>query len=140
MEKTTRLRRYMTAIPYTVEPRTSVRVALELMRRHGIRHLPVEDANRLTGILSDWDIICRSHFEKALDLPVSELMTRDPFRIAHDASIEDAIKLMSREGVGCILVIGQDGQVSGIFTEKDAVRAFADQERNSPQFQEHMLS
>jgi acetoin utilization protein AcuB len=47
---------YMTPGPYMVGPYEPLPKAHELMREHGLRHLPVMDQGALVGILSDRDL------------------------------------------------------------------------------------
>lgn len=47
----------MTAPPVTVEPDTDVIVALSLMTRRRIRHLPVVEGERMTGFVSIGDLV-----------------------------------------------------------------------------------
>lgn len=119
--------RYMTAIPYTIDPDMSGHVALEMMRRHGVRHLPVESEDKIVGILSDWDMVAASSsgtMERVLDRKVGELMTGDPVTVSRNSSLDHVIALMDRDGIGSVLITDH-GQIIGIFTEKDAIHAFA---------------
>ena len=45
----------------------------------------------------------------------------DVLQIAADASVFDAVKQMVEVGVGSLLVVG-DGEIAGIFTERDYLR------------------
>jgi len=53
---------------------------------------------------------------------VSELVRRAPITVTPLATVEEAIKLMHREGVGSVVVVSPEGKVLGIFTERDLVR------------------
>lgn len=46
----------MTPFPYSVDANASVDKALQFMRQHKIRHLPVTEDGVLAGIVSDRDI------------------------------------------------------------------------------------
>jgi CBS domain-containing protein len=52
---------------------------------------------------------------------VSRLATTPPLQVSPDKSVGDAVALMRRDGVGCILVC-QAGRLEGIFTERDLMR------------------
>lgn len=47
---------WMTADPVTVGPGETLKMAHELMRAHGIRHLPVIAKGRLVGTITDRDL------------------------------------------------------------------------------------
>ena len=75
----------------TIEPATPLRDARALMRRRGIRHLPVVDHHRLMGMLAERDIeradvssipeIARHDWAAAVaGLVVADVMARDPLR------------------------------------------------------------
>ena len=51
-----RVKRVMTAFPYSIKPGAPLPQAIEFMREHAIRHLPVVDADEVVGMLSDRDI------------------------------------------------------------------------------------
>jgi CBS domain-containing protein len=50
MKQIPQVQKYMTAMSHTVGKDISMDIALELMRTHRIRHLPVQDAGKLVGI------------------------------------------------------------------------------------------
>lgn len=53
---------------------------------------------------------------------VSELVRRAPIMVTPLATVEEAVRLMHREGVGSVVVVSPEGKVLGIFTERDLVR------------------
>lgn len=56
-------------------------------------------------------------------------MVENPYTIAHDASIEDAEKLMDLHGVGGLVVIGGDQRLVGLVTRRDILLAPEDLHR-----------
>jgi acetoin utilization protein AcuB len=118
------IRAFMTASPHTIGIDQPLRVALELMNAHRIRHLPVLQDGELVGLLSKRDL------EVALALPgvdaarvaVEEAMTPDPFAISPDTSLEWIAMEMAEHKYGSTVVV--DGKkVVGVFTTVDALRA-----------------
>jgi len=54
--------------------------------------------------------------------PIRALSTlKEPVWVAATASIRDAVQVMNRRGVGCVLVV-EDERLVGIFTERDVLR------------------
>lgn len=47
---------------------------------------------------------------------------RPTVSVGPDATVEQAIELMQARRVGCLLVIGSDDELAGIFTERDVLR------------------
>jgi len=52
---------------------------------------------------------------------VERLQPAPPLCLGHDAPVRDAVELMRRHRVGCVLVC-QGGRLLGIFTERDLLR------------------
>jgi CBS domain-containing protein len=61
---TTRVEEVMTLEPFTVNPQESPETCMLLMRRHGFRHLPVCDGQRLVGVISVRDLMLHDINEK----------------------------------------------------------------------------
>jgi acetoin utilization protein AcuB len=116
---------YMVTSPYSVQTGTIVQEAVELMKEHGIRHLPVKEGDRLVGIFSDRDIMSASFIDDALKGPVENIMVHNPRSFRDDTPLEEVIRAMDEEGIGSAIVIDSQRAIVGIFTEKDAIRAFA---------------
>ena len=47
-----------------------------------------------------------------------------------DATVADAVHLMNRQNIGAVLVLDPDGQLLGIFTERDVLRRVIDEHRD----------
>jgi CBS domain-containing protein len=56
-----------------------------------------------------------------LDTPVSELMASNPLVVDADATVVSAVNAMNENHTGCVLV-QRNGQLVGIFTERDVLR------------------
>lgn len=116
----------MTYVPYTIGEDRPLKVAMDLMRKLQVRHLPVLKGSRLVGILSERDISLvlglNDDPEKIL---VEEAYTPDPYTTRPDAALADVAKEMSRHKYGSALVV-ENGKLVGIFTETDAYRALAE--------------
>ena len=92
--------------PITVEPDQKVRDALEVMRRHGISGLPVTKGGKLVGILTNRDL----RFERRLDIPVSEVMTKREklITVKEGIGIEELKRRIAR-GEGLYLLTKPEG-------------------------------
>lgn len=56
----------------------------------------------------------------------SPLVRRYPITVDRHVSVAEATRIMRRHGVGSLPVVDELGQVEGIFTESDIVKAVAD--------------
>ncbi|MFQ5724402.1 MAG: cyclic nucleotide-binding/CBS domain-containing protein, partial [Terriglobia bacterium] len=68
----TKVAEVMTAKPVVVDVRESCQTCLKIMKRAGVRHLPVVDADRLVGLLSLRDLLQVDLEEKAEELKLLE--------------------------------------------------------------------
>src|SRR3984893_16161963 len=95
----------------TTEPATPLRDARALMRRRGIRHLPVIDGYRLVGMLAERDIeradvssipeIARHDWAVAVaGLVVADVMARDPLALHPETPVTEAGRLARRRRGG----------------------------------------
>jgi IMP dehydrogenase len=107
--------------PVTIAPGMSVREVLELTRRHRISGLPVLDAKRVVGIVTNRDL----RFETNLDQPVRNIMTpREKLvTVREGASLDEAKALMHRHRLERVLVINGDWELRGLITVKDILKS-----------------
>lgn len=129
---------YMKRDPVTVKKDDSFRYALKLIRKEGIRHLPVLDGKRVVGIVTDRDLR-QAAPSPATSLEIHELnyllerlkietiMTKKVITVAPDTSLLDAAKLLIAHKIGCLPVVDQD-ELVGIITEGDLLRAYVEQQ------------
>ncbi len=105
--------------PITLRPTDKIHRALELMKKYKISGLPVTDENnRLVGILTNRDI----RFENRLDIPVSEIMTKDLITVPVGTPLEEAEKLFHKHKVEKILIVDENFQLKGLITYKDILK------------------
>lgn len=118
---------YMTAGPYAVGPKEPLAEARKLMARHQIRHLPVTTDGKLVGILSERDLqlVWTLAHAPAERLTVEDAMTSDPYTIAPDTPIREAVRQMAQRRIGSAVVV-EERRVVGVFTSVDAMHALAD--------------
>lgn len=110
----------------TASEEMTVARAYQVFCQHKIRHLVVLDACLdMVGIFTQTDLV-RSLQEKAFDgiSDVSLLMSPQVLRITSEVPARYALSLMARRSVSCIVVMEND-QPAGIFTERDVVRCVA---------------
>lgn len=78
-----------------------------------------------TAIVSESDLTAALAAGKRADTPAVTVATSDPITIDGDASVLDALALMLRSGVRNLPVIGRAGDVIGILTLREVMRAAA---------------
>ena len=111
----------MSQSPVTIDPNDSLEAARDRMATAKIRHLPVVEAGRLVGILSDIDLPAyRSQFAHTR---VHVAMTPDPITIAPDATVDSAARLMLERRVRALPVV-KDEQLIGILSATDILEDY----------------
>jgi IMP dehydrogenase len=107
----------MISDPVTVRPEQPIHEALDIMRRYQISGLPVTgDGGELVGILTNRDL----RFEKRLDRPVAEVMTKQRLVTARPGVTLDRAKEMLHEHrIEKLLVVDERGRLKGLITVKD---------------------
>ncbi len=106
--------------PVTVTPTMKVRDAIALQRQHGISGLPVVEAGKLVGIVTNRDL----RFEDRLDVPLRDVMTpKDRLITMHEgATLDEAQTLMHQHRLERVLIVNDKFQLRGLATVKDIVK------------------
>jgi acetoin utilization protein AcuB len=130
------VKNWMSTPVVTIEANDSMERALELMKENCIKTLPVMKNDRLVGIVTDRDLK-RASASDATSLAVYELldllakikikniMTKDPFTVHQDFTIEEAANLLRNKRIsGAPVVNGQDRLV-GIITKDDLFKVLS---------------
>lgn len=118
---------YMTYSPHTVNSGLPLKTARQLMRKYGVRHLPVQVAGHLVGVVSDRDLKFAMSFDKTGELLVDDIMTPDPYTVKPGTPLSKVVEAMATNRYGSALVQQEKGgRVIGIFTAIDGLRAIAE--------------
>jgi CBS domain-containing protein len=57
---------------------------------------------------------------ETLRLPIRELRLKNVVELPPSGSVLEAVELMARESVGCVMIV-EDGKLVGVFTERDVL-------------------
>ena len=118
---------YMTKAPHTVGAEQPLTEAERRMQAFGVRHLPVLRGGALVGVVSDRDVALVSSLPgvEAGSLSVADAMSQDPYQVPSNAPLDEVAKTMEKNRYGSAVVV-DGGNVVGVFTTTDALRALAD--------------
>jgi acetoin utilization protein AcuB len=121
------IQKFMTTTPHAVGVDQPLRLADSMMKKHGIRHLPVLDGGALVGVLSDRDLRLIEILRDVdpAKISVEEAMSSEAYAVSPEAGLDDVAETMATHKYGCAVVM-QNNHVVGIFTTTDACRALAD--------------
>ena len=126
----------MTGSVMTLAPEQTLREAIDLMRSKRIRHLPVVEAKKLVGIVTDRDVkratpsvlsgVGKDDYDNALlTIRVAQFMTREPITVSRKSALKAAVEIFIEKKVGALPVVDNDRLV-GILTEIDILRVAYD--------------
>lgn len=116
VEKVKKFESIMITDPITVRPGQKIAEARAIMQKHKISGLPVTEGKRLVGILTNRDL----RFEKGLDRPVSEVMTKENLVTAPPGiDLDEAKEILHRHRIEKLLVVDENFNLKGLITVKD---------------------
>ncbi len=118
--------KFMTPMPHTINSGMPLKTAKEMMQKYGVRHLPVQVAGHLVGVLTDRDLKLAMSFKNSGELLVDDVMTPDPYAVLPKERLNHVVTEMANHKYGCAVVQQEDGKVIGIFTATDGLRAFGE--------------
>jgi acetoin utilization protein AcuB len=129
MNEAPKLKNLMTPFPYSVDAEAPLDAAVEFMRRHKIRHLPVTTKGALTSVVSDRDIklVLGPDFASpsSRELKVRDAMVKDCYIVDLATPLAAVLRHMATQRIGSA-VVTRRGKLAGVFTASDACRTFAD--------------
>lgn len=143
MTQARRVRDYMTRDPITVHEEDLLREAVETVMIRRIRHLPVlDERGRLVGIVTDRDIrrtlpsplsaAAPEEYEALLETtPVSRIMSKNVITVEADTPVAGAVETLLNKKIDGLPVL-ESGVLVGIFTVRDALRAYLELLRGRP--------
>jgi acetoin utilization protein AcuB len=126
MKHMPQVQKFMTPMPHTVGIDIPLKTAMGLMREYNVRHLPVQDAGHLVGILTDRDIKLASSFQDAANFKVVEVMSPEPYTVAPEVPLDRVVIEMAAHKYGCAIVKQPNGKIVGIFTAVDGLRVLGE--------------
>ena len=129
---------HMSSPPVTVKPDVPIPKVRRILQSHNFRHLPVVDENgQLLGIVTDRDI--RSSYpstvlisekerkdclKKLETTPVKAIMSESIATLTPFSTLDDALLLLDKSGVGALPVLDEHQHVIGILSIRDLMKAY----------------
>jgi CBS domain-containing protein len=116
-----KLREIMTSNVEVIHPDDTLQIAAEKMRDRDIGFLPVCDGDRLTGVLTDRDLITRA-LADGMDSKAMlgrYLVTSPAIYCFEDQSVDEAAKLMHDNQIRRLVILSRDKQMVGVVSLGD---------------------
>ncbi len=130
----TKVRRWMTPSPLTIEDSASIVEAIHKLKEKNIRRLPVMHSGKVVGVVTEkmlkdftpskatsldtWEV----HYLLART-PVTAAMNPKPHKVSPDDGIADVAKLMEDRKLNGVLVVDAKGDLVGILTTTNCLEA-----------------
>ena len=102
--------------PVTIEPSQTINEAKKIMSEFRISGLPVVDAGKLVGIITNRDI--RFQIDESIGIE-SCMTTKNLITVPLNTSLDDAEKLLHEHRIEKLLVVDDNGKLAGLITVKD---------------------
>lgn len=116
---------------FSVEPTTIVYSAIETMAQKNIGGLLICENGKLVGIFTERDyarkLILKGKSSK--DTTIGDLMTKNPFTVSLDSSIEECMELMSNRRIRHLPVV-ENGELIGVISIGDVVRFIIEEQKS----------
>lgn len=96
-------------------PKMKVSEAAQLMAKGQFGILPIQDKDRLVGVITDRDITTRCvALSKGFDTPVAEVMTDEVLYCFDDQQVEEAIENLGENKIWRLPVVNREKRLVGI--------------------------
>ena len=107
--------------PVTIQRGSTVAQALDIMAEYHIGGIPVVDDERhLVGIVTNRDL----RFERRLDRPVDDIMSKDNLVTTHQQTdLIAAAQILQENKIEKLPVVDKDNRLVGLITYKDITKA-----------------
>ncbi|MDD2422567.1 MAG: CBS domain-containing protein [Heliobacteriaceae bacterium] len=124
------VRDYMTTALVTINKNTPVFEALEVMKEHRIRQLPVMEGDKLAGVVTEKDLLTVSPSPATslsiyeinyllAKMTVAEVMVTNPLTVTPETTIEEAALHLRERKIGSVPVVTEGSKLIGIITVTD---------------------
>ena len=116
----------MTKYPFIADLDMRVSEAFRIMHEAHIRHLPVVNADKVVGLISDRSLRMAFSLPSDGDLRVRDILVKNPYKVAQGTSLAAVAKAMADNKYGCVIIEDTQKRAVGIFTTTDGMRVLSD--------------
>lgn len=115
------IRDVMTPNPECVSEKDSIRDVARIMKDQDTGVVPVVDGRKIIGMITDRDIVVRGIAEgkDLANVRVNEIMTRQVRSVREDATVNEALDLMSGAEIRRVAVVNGNDEIVGIVSIGD---------------------
>jgi CBS domain-containing protein len=134
------VRQFMTGTVVTVNRRTTMRELAALFEKHDFNAFPVVEDGKLVGIITKFDFLRAfafttsqvvPHYNELMSRPASEVMTEAVVHVDPTSPLTRVLQLMVNLKTRSFPVISADGQLAGMISREDIMRALKETTQES---------
>lgn len=133
----------MTKKTVTARPDTPFKELVALMGEHGVSGLPVVDAGKPVGVVTEADTLAkqeyrggtmprpwfarrarRARWQKSAGLTATDLMTTPAVTIEESAPVSAAARLLAEKRIRRLCVVNEAGELTGVVSRRDVIGTF----------------
>ncbi len=131
---------FMTRTVITVKRQTTMRELTALFKKHDFNAFPVVEDGNLLGIISKFDFLSAfafttgqvvPHYNELMSRPASEVMTEAVVHVDQTSPLTRVLQLMVSLKARSFPVMSADGQLVGIISREDVMRALEETTQES---------
>ena len=105
--------------PITISKNKTIEDAMKIMEKFSISGIPVVNNGKLEGIITNRDI----RFEDDYTIEISKRMTKENLvTVQEGIEMDDAKKILQKNRIEKLLVVDEQGKLSGLITVKDILK------------------
>lgn len=113
----------------TARPNDPIQKVARMMADGDYGVVPIAENDQLQGVITDRDIVVRAVAGgMGLDTPVSEIMTTNVQTVREGDDLDEVYDTMAAAQIRRVLVVGEDGKLTGVVAMADVARQDEDQE------------
>jgi CBS domain-containing protein len=117
--------RWMSSSPVVATPGEKLSTVQARMHEGNFRCAPVLDNGRLVGIVTDRDI--RGNMGRLDEVEAKYAMTENPVTVEPTTPLHDAARILFERKIDALPVL-EEGQLVGVMTSSDILRAFLEED------------
>ena len=127
------VKRWMSKQVISIDSNDSMNDAMDLLKEHDIKMLPVMEKGKLVGIVTDRDLKKASASDAtSLDIhellyliskiKIKEIMTKNPITVPEDYTVEETAEVLLKHKISGVPVVDPYGDIVGTITQNDVFR------------------
>ncbi len=126
------VKNWMSKPVITVDENDSMQDAINLLKQHNIRRIPVMGKGRVVSIISDRDLRKEASVPDATTLEsheliysktkIKDIMTKNPISVPDNYTVEETAEVLLSNKISGVPVINKEEKLVGIITQTDLLR------------------